>query len=104
MSDNLFIVLARAEVKPSLPYGWLIIPVKCNITSANILVQLTVVFWHISMIFRTCSQPIMLVSRCALKRMDWNKAFPETNFNFEDEDIRIEKTVKTLTKVCVKVK
>ena len=36
--------------------------------------------------------------------MDWNKAFPETNFNFEDEDIRIEKTVKTLTKVCVKAK
>lgn len=35
--------------------------------------------------------------------MDWNKAFPETNFNFDDDDIRIEKTVKTLTKVCDKV-
>ena len=32
--------------------------------------------------------------------MDWNKTFLETNFNFEDDDIRIEKTVKTLTKVC----
>jgi len=31
--------------------------------------------------------------------MDWNKAFPDTNFNFEDEDVRLEKTVKTLTKV-----
>ena len=31
--------------------------------------------------------------------MDWNKAFLETNFNFED-DIQIEKTIKTLTKVC----
>ncbi|XP_065895478.1 serine/threonine-protein phosphatase 4 regulatory subunit 4-like isoform X2 [Dysidea avara] len=30
--------------------------------------------------------------------MDWNKAFPDTNFNFEDEDVRLEKTVKTLTK------
>ena len=56
------------------------------------------------MVFRACFQAIILVSRCALKRMDWNKAFPETNFNFEDEDIRIEKTVKTLTKVCVKAK
>jgi len=31
--------------------------------------------------------------------MDWNRAFPDTNFNFEDEDVRLEKTVKTLTKV-----
>ena len=38
--------------------------------------------------------------RLCIKRMDWNKAFLETNFNFEDNDIRIEKTVKSLTKVC----
>ena len=56
-----------------------------------------------SIIFSSCFQITILVSRCALKRMDWNKAFPETNFNFEDDDIRIEKTVKTLTKVCEKV-